>query len=183
MSDWLWGELLIAAAVITPEQIGIALTEQKKQKLGKKIGEICVEQGWITPQTVGFFVQFQHQPFPKERYPSLEVCLLQSGLLNAIQIANIQTLCLNNPAMSLSVGELAVLLGYLDSQTWDFLQHCWHYQDTEEESSTASPPGTIAQTPLLPAPEDQPLVSKAAIRTFFGDWHEIWDGDYCAVDG
>lgn len=119
------GSLLQEAKLISPYQIEIALKEQK-QHPERRLGEILAQKGWIKQQTADFFaeewekvIQQAQQGTPQ----SLGYYLREAGLIDDHQLRAILEEQ-GQGRMWMRIGALAVLKGWLNQTTVDFLlQH------------------------------------------------------------
>lgn len=116
LSTPLLGTTLQQAALISPQQLKLALTEQQHHT-DLKIGEILALHGWILQETADFFAQKWLDLLNSPRYYPIGYYLQQAYLLSEQQIKRILK---EQKRMNLLFGELAVLDGFLKPQTRDF---------------------------------------------------------------
>ncbi|MEA5533783.1 hypothetical protein [Crocosphaera sp. XPORK-15E] len=116
------GAILAQAKLVTPAQVEAALTEQTQQPQ-RRLGEILANNGWVKQQTADFFaerwniiLQQTQQGSPK----SLGYYLREAGLLDEQQLKMILSEQ-EQGRLWLRVGALAVLKGWLNQTTVDFL--------------------------------------------------------------
>ncbi|WP_035800713.1 hypothetical protein, partial [Crocosphaera chwakensis] len=121
------GSILQEAKLITPYQLEIALQEQKKHHK-HRLGEILAQKGWIKQQTADFFaeewtkvIQQAQQETPK----SLGYYLREAGLIDNHQLSDILAEQ-EEGRMWMRIGALAVLKGWLNQTTVDFLLQNLH---------------------------------------------------------
>lgn len=112
----LLGEILQQAALISPQQVQLALKEQQDHA-DLKIGEILALHGWIAQDTANFFAQQWLDILKTPRCQPIGYYLQQASLLNEQQV---QRILIEQRKMNLPFGELAVLDGFLKPQTRDF---------------------------------------------------------------
>jgi hypothetical protein len=112
----LLGEILQQAALISQQQVQLALREQKDYH-HLKIGEILALHGWIDQETANFFAQQWLELLKSPRSYPIGHYLQQACLLDEKQIQRILT---EQKRLNLPFGELAVLDGFLKPQTRDF---------------------------------------------------------------
>jgi N-acetylglucosaminyldiphosphoundecaprenol N-acetyl-beta-D-mannosaminyltransferase len=110
------GQLLQEARLLTPEQVEKILYI-KQSSPQKRFGEIVVQQGWLTAQTVDFFAELltgrlSDCPWSMSRY------LKQSGLLDDRQI---KALVQHAKQSGIPLGELAVHQGLLKPETLEVI--------------------------------------------------------------
>lgn len=174
MANGLLGEWLVAAAILQREQVTIALTQQRTLKCPKKLGEICVTKGWLAPQTVAFFLQLQQW----HRRGNLGNWGNWGNLGKQTQTLGFW-LGRSDAPQTLPI---VIFRGDWPVPAFDFVPQSSFLTPEPSSPSPIDPPPVfeIAHTPLLQAIEEPSMVS---MGTFFGDWCEIWDGDYCWVDG
>ncbi len=116
------GSLLQQAKLVTPSQVEAALTVQTKQPQ-RRIGEILAHEGWVKQQTADFFaerwslvIEQAKQGSPK----SLGYYLKEAGLLDEHQLNTILSEQ-GKGRLWMRIGALAVLKGWLNQTTVDFL--------------------------------------------------------------
>ncbi len=119
------GSILQEAKLISPYQIEIALKEQKKHPQ-RRIGEILAEKGWIKQQTADFFAEEWEkvrQQAQQDSPQSLGYYLREAGLIDDHQLRAVLEEQ-GQGRMWMRIGALAVLKGWLNQTTVDFLlQH------------------------------------------------------------
>lgn len=113
---YLLGEILQKAALISEQQILIALEEQGVYS-DLRIGEILALHGWIAQETVNFFAQTWPDLLKHTRVHPIGYYLQQASLLNEQQI---QQVLVEQQRIGLRFGEVAVLDGLLKKQTLNF---------------------------------------------------------------
>jgi hypothetical protein len=114
------GEILHQADLVSPQQIQVALGDQK-QYSHLKIGEILVLHGWVSEKTVEFFAQQWSDLLNQAKSYTIGYYLKEASLLSEQQI---QRILAEQKRMNLRFGELAVLDGFLSQKTRDFfLEH------------------------------------------------------------
>ncbi|MGK7956067.1 MAG: hypothetical protein AB4063_12580 [Crocosphaera sp.] len=119
------GSILQEAKLITAYQVETALKEQKNHPQ-RRLGEILAEKGWVKQQTADFFaeewekvIQQAQQGTPQ----SLGYYLREAGLIDDHQLRAILAEQ-GQGRMWMRIGALAVLKGWLNQTTVDFLlQH------------------------------------------------------------
>ncbi|MGK7943205.1 MAG: hypothetical protein AB4058_01900 [Microcystaceae cyanobacterium] len=110
------GELLRQAALISQDQLQLALIEQANYN-NLKIGEILALHGWVSQETADFFAgQWVNLLHSSQRYP-IGYYLEKACILNERQIQRILS---EQKRLNLRFGEVAVLDGFLKPQTRDF---------------------------------------------------------------
>ncbi|MGK7941180.1 MAG: hypothetical protein AB4062_13715 [Crocosphaera sp.] len=119
------GTILQQAKLVTPYQVEEALSEQKKQPQ-RRLGEILADKGWIKQQTADFFAE-QWQGVIKQAKQgspqSLGYYLREAGLIDDHQLRAILAEQ-GQGRLWMRIGALAVLKGWLNQTTVDFLlQH------------------------------------------------------------
>lgn len=118
------GELLVQAGLLSQAQLDFILYEQESQhasvSLGQRLmlGELLVLRGWLSPMTVDFFSVFWFQVVQECPRRRLGEYLLEAGLLQGDQL---QSLLREQQSNRMRLGALAVLKGWLDPRTLDFL--------------------------------------------------------------
>jgi hypothetical protein len=114
------GYLLRQAGLVTDFQIKFALQAQKDKFKHLRLGEILVDQGWIEPETIDFFVE--HLPTLHEQPDKkpLSQYLKMAKLLDDQQMNEILA---ENPKTNLQLGELAVEKGWLKPETLNLILH------------------------------------------------------------
>ncbi|AIE73915.1 MULTISPECIES: hypothetical protein [unclassified Synechocystis] len=109
------GLVLQEAGLITPAQLEVALNNQ--HHFGYLIGEVIVLHGWLTKDTIEFFVNqwfdliYRPNPMPLGHY------LQMADLLNQCQIDEILR---EQKRLGLRFGATAVLRGWLKQETVDY---------------------------------------------------------------
>ncbi len=127
------GAILQQAKLVTPYQVEQALSEQKKHPQ-RRIGEILAEKGWIKQQTADFFAEqwqvvLQHA---KQGSPqSLGYYLREAGLIDDHQLRAILAEQ-EQGGLWMRIGALAVLKGWLNQTTVDFLLENLHPDKAED---------------------------------------------------
>lgn len=116
------GTILQQAKLVTSSQVEVALTEQTTQPK-HRLGEILAHKGWVKQQTADFFaerwntlVHQARQGSPK----SLGYYLKEAGLLDDHQLNSILREQ-GQGQLWVRIGALAVLKGWLNQTTVDFL--------------------------------------------------------------
>lgn len=110
------GQLLEEAGLLTREQVQKILSI-KQQFPQKRFGEIVVQEGWLTSQTVDFFADlltgsFNNCNWPMSRY------LQRSGLFNEPELT---TLSQKAKSQNIPIGEIAIREGLIKSNTLDVI--------------------------------------------------------------
>lgn len=121
------GSILQEAKLITPYQVDLALKEQRRYP-ERRLGEILAQKGWIKQQTADFFaeewgkvLQQAQQGTPQ----SLGYYLREAGLIDDDQLRDILAEQ-EQGRMWMRMGALAVLKGWLNQTTVDFLLQNLH---------------------------------------------------------
>ncbi|MDJ0662321.1 MAG: hypothetical protein QNJ42_22965 [Crocosphaera sp.] len=119
------GSILQEAKLITPYQVETALKEQKEHPQ-RRLGEILAEKGWIKQQTADFFAEEWDQVIQQAQQgtpQSLGHYLREAGLIDDHQLRAILAEQ-GQGRMWMRIGALAVLKGWLNQSTVDYLlQH------------------------------------------------------------
>ncbi|MDJ0844021.1 hypothetical protein [Crocosphaera sp.] len=119
------GTILQEAKLITPYQVEIAIKEQQEHPQ-RRLGEILAEKGWIKQQTADFFAEEWEEVIKQAQQgtpQSLGYYLREAGLINDFQLRAILAEQ-GQGRMWMRIGALAVLKGWLNQSTVDFLlQH------------------------------------------------------------
>lgn len=119
------GSILQEAKLITAYQVETALKEQKNHPQ-RRLGEILAEKGWVKQQTADFFAEEWEKVIQQaqEGTPqSLGYYLREAGLIDDHQLRAILAEQ-GQGRMWMRIGALAVLKGWLNQTTVDFLlQH------------------------------------------------------------
>ncbi|ACB50395.1 hypothetical protein cce_1044 [Crocosphaera subtropica ATCC 51142] len=116
------GTILQEAKLITPYQVETALNEQKKHPQ-RRLGEILAEKGWIKQQTADFFAEEWEKVLTQAQQgtpQSLGYYLREAGLIDDYQLDDILAEQ-GQGRMWMRIGALAVLKGWLNQTTVDFL--------------------------------------------------------------
>lgn len=116
------GTILQEAKLITPYQVEIALNEQKKDPK-RRLGEILAQKGWIKQQTADFFAEEWENVLEQAQQgtpQSLGYYLKEAGLIDDHQLRAILAEQ-EQGRMWMRIGALAVLKGWLNQTTVDFL--------------------------------------------------------------
>ncbi|MGB5593137.1 MAG: hypothetical protein WBM32_02935 [Crocosphaera sp.] len=121
------GTILQQAKLITPDQIEEALTEQRKCPQ-RRLGEILAGKGWIKQQTADFFAEQWNEVIQQAQQGSLQSLgyyLKEAGLIDEQQLHDILSEQ-GQGRMWMRIGALAVLKGWLNQTTVDFLLEHLH---------------------------------------------------------
>ncbi len=116
------GSILQEAKLITPYQVDLALKEQRKYP-ERRLGEILAQKGWIKQQTADFFAEEWENVIKQAQQgtpQSLGYYLRESGLIDDHQLRDILAEQ-EQGRMWMRIGALAVLKGWLNQTTVDFL--------------------------------------------------------------
>ncbi|MEC4807178.1 MAG: WecB/TagA/CpsF family glycosyltransferase [Jaaginema sp. PMC 1079.18] len=110
------GQILEEAALLTPEQIGKILYI-KEQKPQKRFGEIIVEEGWLSKETVNFFAGLLTEKFSDKSWP-LSRYLQKSGLLEDSELKLLQE---KAKISRETIGDIAIQEGLISPKTLDVI--------------------------------------------------------------
>ena len=109
------GEILLAADLVSPAQIDVALQDQQYNSL--HLGEILALRGWIKQETADFFaLQWSEKIKATGKLP-LGYYFKEAALLNDRQI---KTILEEQKINWLKFGAIAVLKGWVKQTTVDF---------------------------------------------------------------
>jgi len=115
----LFGQLLVKAKIITPEELDLALREQNRT--GKKIGEILVHRGLLLEnelETVLAFQRGQSSEAPGSKKLRFGELLVTTGQISREQLEDILK---RQKASKKKIGQLLVEAGYAEP---DQISHC-----------------------------------------------------------
>lgn len=127
------GAILQQAKLVTPYQVEEALSEQKKHPQ-RRLGEILAEKGWIKQQTADFFAEQWSGVIKQAKQgspQSLGYYLREAGLIDDHQLHAILAEQ-GKGRLWMRLGALAVLKGWLNQTTVDFLLEHLHPDKAED---------------------------------------------------
>lgn len=109
------GEILLAANLVSPAQIEVALQDQQYNQL--QLGEILALRGWIKQETADFFARQWSEKIKATGKLPLGYYFKEAALLNDRQI---EAILEEQKINGLKFGAIAVLKGWLKQTTVDF---------------------------------------------------------------
>ncbi len=127
------GTILQQAKLVTPYQVEEALSEQKKDPQ-RRIGEILAEKGCIKQQTADFFAEHWQGVIKQAEQgspQSLGYYLKEAGLIDDHQLHAILAEQ-GQGRLWMRIGALAVLKGWLNQTTVDFLLKNLHPEKADD---------------------------------------------------
>jgi hypothetical protein len=132
------GSILQQADLVSANQIDIALEHQAEYP-DLRIGEILALRGWIKLETADFFAQEWTNLLQQQPKQPLGYYLQKATLLDEEQVRELlseQTKIEKRMGVSLRLGAIAVLKGWLKRSTLDyFLKHLFPEQQSESALS------------------------------------------------
>ena len=133
------GSILQEAKLISQYQLETALEEQKKEPQ-RRLGEILAQKGWVQQQTADFFAEEWEKVIEQAEQgtpQSLGYYLREAGLIDDHQLDAILAEQ-GQGRMWMRIGALAVLKGWINQSTVDFMLQHLH-------------PDKAGDSPFLPA--------------------------------
>ena len=109
------GEILLAADLVSPAQINVALQDQQYHQL--HLGEILALRGWIKQETADFFARQWPETTKTDGKLPLGYYFKEAALLNESQI---EAILAEQKIHWLKFGAIAVLKGWVKQTTVDF---------------------------------------------------------------
>jgi hypothetical protein len=109
------GEILLAADLVSPAQINVALQDQQYHQL--HLGEILAIRGWIKQETADFFARQWPEKIKTDGKLPLGYYFKEAALLNESQI---EAILAEQKIHWLKFGAIAVLKGWVKQTTLDF---------------------------------------------------------------